>query len=93
MLTEYLGSLSFVYQHCMLQCNKERCRNLSISNPEQFQWCNEESSENGNYRNDNKGLCTIAWGCIVGHYHKDVMCLYCRVFVREQAKEIITISR
>ena len=84
-----------MHQHCILQCNKERCRNLSISNPEQFHWCNEESSENGNYRNDNKGLCTIAWGCIVGHYHKDVMCLYCRLlfFVREQAKEIITISR
>lgn len=69
-------------------------RNLSISNLEHFQWRNEESSENGNYRNDNKGLCTIARGCIVGHYHKDVMCLCCKgfFFVREQAKEIITIS-
>lgn len=62
-----------MYQRCILQCKKKGCRNLSISNPKQFQWCNEESSENGNYRNDNKGLCTIAWGCIVGHYHKDVM--------------------
>lgn len=82
-----------MYKHFMLQSKKERCRNLSASNLEQFQWCNEESSENGNYRNDNKGLCSIAWGCIVRHYHKDAMCLYCRVFVREQAKEIITISR
>lgn len=72
-------------------CSRVIKKGICLPNPELFQWCNEESSENGNYRNDNKGLCTIAWGCIAGHYHKDAMCLYCRVSVR--AKEIITISR
>lgn len=82
-----------MYQHCLLESIKKKRKNFSISNPELFHWCNEESSESGNYRNDNKGLCTVAWGYMVGHYHKDVMCFCCRDFVREQAKEIITISR
>lgn len=74
---------------------KKKKKNAGIClhpNPERSQWCNEESSENGNYRNDNKGLGAIARGCIVGHYHKGVMCLCCGLLVREQAKEIITIS-
>lgn len=64
----------------MWQCNKEDAGICLDLTPSSFQKCNEESSENGNYRNDNKGLCTIARGCIVGHYHKDAMCLYCRGF-------------
>lgn len=75
-----------MYRRCFLQSiKKKRQEFVYIPNLELFHWCNEESSESRNYRNDNKGLCAVARGCVVGHYHKDGMCLCCRVSVCEGA--------